>query len=66
MVTKQKPPLRHLAPKPPALPADEFYVVRDSSTKKCMVVDKKPPTTTTTVVSDNGKTYMTNTQSLES
>jgi hypothetical protein len=31
----------------PALAADEFYVVQDSSTKKCTIVDKKPTTTTT-------------------
>ena len=40
--------------------AAEFYVVRDSSTKKCMVVDTKPTTTTTTIV-DNG-TYKTKTE----
>jgi hypothetical protein len=33
--------------------AAEYYVVRDSTTKKCTVVDTKPTTTTTTVV-DNG------------
>jgi hypothetical protein len=33
--------------------ADEFYVVRDTTTKKCTIVDKKP-TTTTTVVVGNG------------
>lgn len=38
----------------------EFYVVRDSATKKCTVVDSKPTTTTTTVV-DNG-TYKTKTE----
>ena len=27
--------------------ATEFYVVQDSSTKKCTIVDKKPTTTTT-------------------
>jgi hypothetical protein len=43
----------------PALAADEFYVVRDSGTKKCMIVDKKPTTTTTTIVSEGGKTYKT-------
>ena len=37
--------------------ADEFYVVRDSTTKKCTVVDTKP---TTTIV-DNG-TYKTKTE----
>jgi hypothetical protein len=30
--------------------ADEFYVVRDATTKKCTIVDKKPTVTTTTVV----------------
>jgi hypothetical protein len=33
----------------PAL-AEEFYVVRDATTKKCTIVDKKPTVTTTTVV----------------
>ena len=37
--------------------AAEFYVVRDSTTKKCTVVDTKP---TTTIV-DNG-TYKTKTE----
>jgi hypothetical protein len=40
--------------------AAEFYVVRDSATKKCTVVDTKPTTTTTTVV-DNG-TFKTKTE----
>ena len=31
----------------PALAADEFYVVRDTTTKKCTIVDKRPTTTTT-------------------
>jgi hypothetical protein len=30
--------------------AEEFYVVQDTSTKKCTIVDKKPTSTTTTVV----------------
>jgi hypothetical protein len=30
----------------PAL-AEEFYVVRDTTTKKCTIVDKRPTTTTT-------------------
>ena len=30
----------------------EFYIVQDTSTKKCTIVDKKPTTTTTTVVGD--------------
>jgi hypothetical protein len=38
----------------------EFYVVRDTATKKCTIVDKKPTTTTTTIV-DNG-TFKTRTE----
>jgi hypothetical protein len=30
----------------------EYYVVQDTSTKKCTIVDKKPTSTTTTVVGD--------------
>ena len=30
----------------------EFYVVQDTSTKRCTIVDKKPTTTTTVVVGD--------------
>jgi hypothetical protein len=33
----------------PAL-ADEYWVVRDSSTKHCSIVTEKPTTTTTTVI----------------
>ena len=33
--------------------AQEVYVVRDATTKKCTIVDTKPTTTTTTIV-DNG------------
>jgi hypothetical protein len=40
--------------------AAEFYVVRDSATKKCTVVDSRPTSTTTTVV-DNG-TFKTRTE----
>ena len=32
----------------------EYYVVRDTSTKKCTIVDKKPTTTTTTTVVGDG------------
>ena len=48
----------------PAFAADEFYVVQDNSTKKCMIVDKKPESTvtTTTVVGGNGKVYTTRTE----
>ncbi|HET7680586.1 MAG TPA: hypothetical protein VFK79_10680 [Xanthobacteraceae bacterium] len=30
----------------------EFYVVQDTTTKKCTIVDKKPTTSTTVVVGD--------------
>ena len=45
----------------PALAADEFYVVRDTTTKKCTIVDKKPTVTTSVVVGD-GKVYTTRTE----
>ena len=38
----------------------EFYVVQDTSTKKCMIVDKKPAATTTVVVGDG--VYKTRTE----
>jgi len=40
--------------------AAEFYVDRDSTTKKCTVVDTKPTTTTTTIVGTG--TYKTKTE----
>ena len=45
----------------PALAADEYYIVRDATTKKCTIVNKKPTTTTTTVVGD-GTVYKTRTE----
>ena len=44
----------------PALAADEFYIVRDATTKKCTIVDKKPTVTTTTVVGNS--VYKTRTE----
>lgn len=41
--------------------ADEYYVVRDTTTKKCTVVNKKPTVKTTTVVGD-GTVYKTKTE----
>lgn len=38
----------------------EFYVVQDTTTKKCTIVDKKPTTTTMTVVGDG--VYKTRTE----
>jgi hypothetical protein len=40
--------------------ATEFYVVQDTSTKKCTIVDKKPTTITTLVVGD--KVFKTRTE----
>jgi hypothetical protein len=40
----------------------EFYIVQDTSTKRCTIVDKKPTTTTTTVVGGDGKVYKTRTE----
>lgn len=40
--------------------AAEFYVVRDTTTKKCTVVETKPTTSTVTIV-DNG-TFKTRTE----
>jgi hypothetical protein len=40
--------------------AAEFYVVRDTTTKKCTIVDTKPTTSTVTIV-DNG-TFKTKTE----
>lgn len=34
----------------PALAAGEFYVVQDTSTKKCSIVEVKPTTATSTLV----------------
>ena len=45
----------------PALAADEFYVVQDTTTKKCTIVDKKPTSTETVVVGD-GKVFKTRTE----
>jgi hypothetical protein len=35
----------------PAL-ADDFYIVQDSTTKRCHIVEQSPTTTTTTIVGD--------------
>jgi hypothetical protein len=46
---------------PAVAQADEYYVVRDATTKKCTVVNKKPTVKTTTVVGD-GTVYKTKTE----
>jgi hypothetical protein len=43
----------------PAFAQDGFYIVRDSTTKKCTIVDKKPTVSTVTVVSPDGSVYKT-------
>jgi len=45
----------------PAL-AEEYYVVRDETTKKCTIVDQKPTTKTTTIVSENGMMFKSRTE----
>ncbi len=40
--------------------AQEVFVVRDATTKKCTIVDTKPTTTTTTIV--DGGTFKTRTE----
>jgi hypothetical protein len=39
--------------------AAEFYVIQDSSTKRCTVVDKKPTVRTETIVGENGGVHTT-------
>jgi hypothetical protein len=36
----------------PALAADQFYIVRDATTKRCTVVNQRPTLSTTTIVGD--------------
>ena len=40
----------------------EYYVVQDSTTKKCTIVDKKPATTTETTIVGDGKVFKTRTE----
>ncbi len=39
--------------------AQSFYIVQDSTTKKCTIVSERPTATTTTIVSPAGVTYTT-------
>jgi hypothetical protein len=41
----------------PALAQSDFYIVQDTTTKKCTIVDKKPTVTTQTVVGPSGTVY---------
>jgi hypothetical protein len=40
----------------------EFYIVQDTTSKKCTIVDKKPTVTSTTVIVGDGKVYKTRTE----
>ena len=42
----------------PAL-AQEFYVVQDTTTKKCTITEQKPTVTTQTIVTPAGTVYKT-------
>src|SRR3954447_22923030 len=42
----------------PALTADEFYIVRNATTKRCTIVNQRPTLSTTTIVGD-GTVYTT-------
>jgi hypothetical protein len=46
----------------PAFAADEFWVVQDSTTKKCTIVEQKPTVSTMTVVSPSSTVYKTKTE----
>jgi hypothetical protein len=41
---------------------EQYYVVRDPSTKKCTVVNEKPTTTSTTTIVGDGTVYKTRTE----
>jgi hypothetical protein len=42
----------------PAFAQEEFYIVQDSSSRKCTIVEQKP-TTSTTVIVGSGTAYKT-------
>ena len=43
----------------PAMAQATFYVVQDTTTKRCTVVKERPTSTTMIVVGDSGKVYAT-------
>lgn len=43
----------------PAAAQATFYVVQDTTTKRCSVVREKPATKTMVIVGDSGKVYTT-------
>ena len=46
----------------PALADTSYYIVQDTSTKKCRIVDQKPITREVTVVGGDGVVYKTKTE----
>src|SRR5882762_6696862 len=46
----------------PALAQTSYYIVQDSSTKKCRIVDQKPVSREVTVVGGDGVVYQTRTE----
>jgi hypothetical protein len=48
-----------LALSAPAFAQATFYVVQDTTTKRCTVVKERPTTTTMVIVGDTGKVYTT-------
>jgi hypothetical protein len=43
----------------PAVAQTTFYVVQDTTTKRCTVVKERPTTKTMVIVGDSGKVYTT-------
>ena len=43
----------------PALAQDTWYIVQDTTTKRCTVVKERPTTTTSVIVGPTGVTYKT-------
>lgn len=43
----------------PAAAQATFYIVQDTTTKRCTVVKERPTSTTMVVVGDSGKVYTT-------
>jgi hypothetical protein len=42
--------------------AQSFYIVQDTTTKRCTVVKERPTTKTMVIVGDSGKVYTTETE----
>ena len=42
--------------------AEEYYVIRDETTKRCTIVDQKPTTKTTTIVNEDGVMFKSRTE----